>query len=60
MPSDSWIHKLGGVLTLGLLLSHSVVDASPVTSAAESPRERININAGWRFNKWSSTPDGIV
>ncbi|KAK0622000.1 glycoside hydrolase superfamily [Bombardia bombarda] len=47
--------RLLGLLTLGLLLFLSPLDVA----AASAGRERLSLNAGWKFSRFTSNPDQL-
>ncbi len=53
---------LGLVLSLDLGLSSALSIDHPLSrkAAPAAERERLNINAGWRFSRFTTSPDSLT
>lgn len=43
-----------------ILLGSLLATATTAADAAQSPRERVSLNAGWRFSRFNSSPDSLT
>ncbi|KAN0099505.1 glycoside hydrolase family 2 protein [Hyaloscypha variabilis] len=53
-------HALRIVLSLLLLSSLQLVVGSRVSTSLSTGRQRISLNASWRFSRWTSAPDSLT